>query len=99
MIQDDNVVIRLKKRLAHARKAGFKVRIEVLDDEQPGWCQVGSSRILFLNIAQTAAEQLAQLEETLQDFAELAKLSSANRGSVGGVTGGLAEKAPSDQAA
>lgn len=71
--RDDSVVARLKQKLDHARRLGFQVRMEVLDDEQPGWCQIGTSRLLFVNLAQTAAEQLAQVSETLADFAASAK--------------------------
>lgn len=99
MTQDDNIVVRLKKRLAHARKMGFKVRVEVLDDEQPGWCQVGSSRILFLNVAQTSAEQLAQLEETLQEYAQSVKSSSVKPGPIVDATSGGVANASADQAA
>lgn len=70
---DDNVVRRLKQQLDHARRLGFQVRMEVLDEEQPGWCQIGKSRLLFVNLSQTAAEQLAQVSETLVDFAASAK--------------------------
>ena len=45
---------------------GFQVRMEVLEDQQPGWCQIGNSKLLFVDLSQTAAEQLAQLEELLQ---------------------------------
>ncbi|TWU56852.1 hypothetical protein Poly51_27690 [Rubripirellula tenax] len=70
MNQDDTVVARLRRRIRQAKSAGFQVRMEVLDDEQAGWCQVGRTRILFVNLSNTAAEQLAQVEETLRDFAD-----------------------------
>ncbi len=65
----DNVVARLKQKLDQARAIGFEVRMVVLGDEQPDWCQIGKSRVLFVNLSQTAAEQLVQVEETLADFA------------------------------
>ncbi|QDT07624.1 hypothetical protein K227x_60520 [Rubripirellula lacrimiformis] len=77
MSENLNVVARLKQRLNQARKAGFKVRMEVLEDEQATWCQVGTTRILFVNLSQTAAEQLAQVEETLREFAGSVKRSDS----------------------
>ena len=65
----DNVVVRLKQRLAKARASGFKVRTEMLEGEQATWCEIGGVPTLFVDLSQTAAEQLQQVEETLAAFA------------------------------
>jgi hypothetical protein len=65
---DLNVVTRLKQKLADARKLGFKVRMEVLDDEQPSWCEIAGVPTLFVDLSQTAAEQLRQVSETLSQW-------------------------------
>ncbi len=67
---DDNIVQRLKNRLKDARSLGFRVRMELLSDEQASWCIVGGVPTLFVDLSQTAAEQLRQVEETLQAYLE-----------------------------
>lgn len=62
---EENVVSRLKGRLAEARELGFRVRMEPLDGEQATWCEIAGVPTLFVDLSQTAAEQLQQLEETL----------------------------------
>lgn len=64
----DNVVSRLRQRLHDARATGFKVRMEVLDDEQASWCVISGVLTLFVDLSQTAAEQLQQVEETLNAY-------------------------------
>lgn len=66
----ENVVLRLKTRLRDARQLGFKVRMEALGDEQADWCEIAGIPTLFVNLSQTAAEQLQQLEETLSEYAQ-----------------------------
>ncbi|MGI9473438.1 MAG: hypothetical protein ACR2NZ_17990 [Rubripirellula sp.] len=68
MIAEENVVVRLKKRLRQARSAGFRVRMDVLDDEQASWCVIGGIPTLFVDLSQTASEQLQQVEETLAAY-------------------------------
>ena len=65
---DDNVVIRLKQSLRQARAKGFKVRMEVLDDQQATWCEIGGVPTLFVDMSQNASEQLQQLEEAMAAF-------------------------------
>ncbi len=67
-IDDENVVTRLRRRIREAKAMGFKVRSEWLDDEQATWCEVGGVKTLFVDLSQTAAEQLRQLDETLEAF-------------------------------
>ncbi len=62
---DMNVVARLKRRIEDARSLGFKVRMEALDGEQATWCEIGGVPTLFVDLSQTAAEQLQQLDEAL----------------------------------
>jgi len=64
----DNVVSRLRHRLHEARATGFKVRMEVLDDEQASWCVIAGVLTLFVDLSQTASEQLQQVEETLNTY-------------------------------
>lgn len=63
-----NVAQRLKARIQEAKLAGFQIRYELLDDQSPGWCQVGTKRFAFLDLKSTTLEQLAQLNEILLDF-------------------------------
>ncbi|OUW81490.1 MAG: hypothetical protein CBD74_08265 [Saprospirales bacterium TMED214] len=64
----DHVVSRLRQRLRDARATGFKVRMEVLDDEQASWCVISGVLTLFVDLSQTASEQLQQVEETLSAY-------------------------------
>ena len=64
----DHVVSRLRQRLRDARATGFKVRMEVLDDEQASWCVISGVLALFVDLSQTASEQLQQVEETLSAY-------------------------------
>lgn len=64
----DNVVSRLRQRLHDARATGFKVRMEVLDGEQASWCVISGVLTLFVDLSQTASEQLQQVEETLRAY-------------------------------
>ena len=64
----ENVVSRLRQRLQEARASVFKVRMEVLDDEQASWCVIAGVLTLFVDLSQTASEQLQQVEETLDTY-------------------------------
>lgn len=64
-LADQNVVSRLKRRVDDARRLGFKVRMEPLDGQQATWCEIAGVPTLFIDLSQTAAEQLRQLNETL----------------------------------
>lgn len=63
-----NIVQRLKSQIKKAKSLGFTVRFELLDGEQPSWCVLGKSKVLFLDLSQTANEQLRSLNETLDSF-------------------------------
>ncbi|TWU63367.1 MULTISPECIES: hypothetical protein [Crateriforma] len=64
----DHVVSRLKWRIQDATQMGFHVRTEPLDGRGADWCQLGRRRILFLDMTQTAADQLEQLDQILAEF-------------------------------
>ena len=61
---ENNVVERLRRRTEDARRLGFHVRCELLDFE-PTWCVIGEKAVIFLDLTQTASEQLQQLDEIL----------------------------------
>lgn len=65
---DQNVVARLKQRIDDARRMGFRVRMEPLDGEEATWCEIAGVPTLFVDLAQTAAEQLRQLDEVLANY-------------------------------
>jgi hypothetical protein len=66
--RSQNVVERLKARLSDARSLGWTVRLEVLQDEQPSWCVIAGVPTMFVDVSQTAADQLRQIDQTLQAF-------------------------------
>jgi len=68
MDQQRNIVERLKSRLAEVRAMGFTIRLEVLDDEEPAWCEIGGIPTLFVDLTQTAVEQLRQIDEILAAY-------------------------------
>lgn len=61
----ENVITRLRRRTRHAQKLGYEVRTVPLDGAEPSWCQIGSRRVILLDLGQPAAEQLQHLEEIL----------------------------------
>ena len=57
---------------------GLKVRLEPLDGQQASWCVIGGVPTVFVDLSQTAAEQLQQLEESLAAYlCEIGKSTSA----------------------
>ena len=68
MQSQQNVVDRLKQRIGDAKRAGFRVRMEYLDDQQASWCVIGGVKTIFIDLSQSAAEQLCQLDESLASF-------------------------------
>lgn len=69
MDDQENIVTRLRTRIRDAKRQGFRVRTEILDEEQASWCVIGDVKTIFIDLSQTAAEQLSQLNETLATFA------------------------------
>lgn len=100
MTMDQNVVSRLKRRIDEARSLGFKVRMEPLDGEQATWCEIAGVPTLFVDLSQTAAEQLQQLEEALQAYCRRGRSDRAVE-SVGAVSSptGAVKPRPVDRAA
>ncbi len=66
-----NVVERLKQQLRRADALGLAVRMEMLADQQATWCEIAGVPTLFVDLSQTAAEQLKQVEETLDAFSQV----------------------------
>jgi len=64
-----NVIERLRQRIRDAKGMGVRVRSEWLDDEQASWCEIGGVVTIFIDLSQTAAEQLQQLEDSLASLA------------------------------
>ncbi|MCO8123693.1 hypothetical protein NHH03_18250 [Stieleria sp. TO1_6] len=67
-IDPPNVAQRLGGAINAAKRLGFDVRKVVLNDQSPGWCQLGSQKILFLDLTATTSEQLHQIETILAEF-------------------------------
>ncbi len=65
---ESNVVERLQNRIESARAMGFDVRREVLGDNVPTWCEVAGRKMMFLDISQTASEQLQHVEQLLGEY-------------------------------
>ena len=74
-----HVAQRLRQRIEHAESEGFEVRKVVLEDESPGWCQLGNKRMIFLDLTATTTEQLGQLEGILQSFQSISPASLSCR--------------------
>ncbi|MDG2220715.1 MAG: hypothetical protein P8L85_05010 [Rubripirellula sp.] len=70
-----NVVERLKQQLRRADALGLAVRMEMLADQQATWCEIAGVPTLFVDLSQTAAEQLKQVEETLDAFSQVSPQS------------------------
>jgi len=69
----ENVVERLRSRIRQARASGFIVRQEILGQHQSTWCEIGGRRMLFLDAAQPAREQIATIDEVLADYSATIK--------------------------
>jgi hypothetical protein len=65
---DEHVVARLRNRLREATQLGLRVRMELLGDEQASWCEIAGVPTLFVDLSQSAAEQLRQVDEALATF-------------------------------
>ncbi len=68
MHMEENVVKRLKNRLADARSLGFTVRVELLEDQTATWCEIAGIPTLFVDISQPAGEQLQQVDDALNSY-------------------------------
>lgn len=63
-----HTVERLERALKQARQQGFHIRQEWLETGG-GVCEFGGKRWLFIDLAQSAAEQLAQVRDALRQHA------------------------------
>ena len=68
MIMEENIVNRLRNRLADARSLGLNVRLEPLDNQSATWCEIAGIPTLFVDLSQPAGEQLQQVDDALQSF-------------------------------
>lgn len=64
----DNVVERLRAKIRQARSKGFIVRQEILGDQPSTWCEISGRKLLFLDAAQSAREQIATLDDLVADY-------------------------------
>jgi hypothetical protein len=64
-----NVIERLRQRIRDAKGMGIRIRSEWLDDQQATWCEIGGVKTIFIDLSQSATEQLEQLEESLASLA------------------------------
>jgi len=64
----ENVVQRLRMRIREARAMGFQVRQELLGDQPAAWCEIGGRKVLFIDAAQPAREQIATIEEAIATY-------------------------------
>ncbi len=71
----------LEEAISAAERAGFTVRSQWLADGLGGACRVGAQRILFINLASSSGEQLAQVIEALRgdELVASAEVSDALR--------------------
>jgi hypothetical protein len=63
-----NVVQRLDERIAQVKRMGFRVRSELLDGPAATWCVLGKQKVIFLDLSQSASEQLIQLDEVIASY-------------------------------
>ncbi|WP_147870160.1 hypothetical protein [Stieleria maiorica] len=74
-----NIVQRLAQAVGTAKEMGFEVRKVVLDDQMPGWCQIGSKKILFLDLAASTSEQLDQIDQIVASYCNQRQQRSEGR--------------------
>ena len=72
-----NVIERLRERIRDTKGIGIRIRSEWLEDQQATWCEIGGVKTIFIDLSQTAAEQLEQLEESLASLASDCKAAES----------------------
>ena len=65
VIIQGTIVKRLQHRIDVAKAMGFEVRNEWLDGPETTWCELRGVKILFLDLSQSATEQLEQVEQAI----------------------------------
>jgi len=68
------IVEQLEKCLDLARQVGYGIRHEWLDGDGGGACEIGGKRWIFVDLAQSPAEQLDRVIEAIQGEPALAKI-------------------------
>lgn len=68
---EENVVTRLRNRLADAQTLGFRVRLEPLESQMATWCEIAGIPTLFVDLSQPAGEQLQQLDDALDSYHQI----------------------------
>ncbi len=66
-----NVVERLAERIRYARSLGFDIRKEMLGGQAGACCEIAGRKTLFIDAAQTAAEQILAIDESIRRFERL----------------------------
>ncbi|MEM6471811.1 MAG: hypothetical protein AAF802_19785 [Planctomycetota bacterium] len=74
-----HVAERLRQAIEKAKSLGFDVRKVLLNDESANWCQVGSRKLIFLDLSAAAGEQLHQLTDILEAYQRVHQLSVNDR--------------------
>jgi hypothetical protein len=62
-----NIVDRLKIALHRAKQIGYAVRMEPLGGRGTTWCEINGRVYLFVDLSQSASEQLTDVESILSD--------------------------------
>ena len=57
----------LEQAILVARHAGYEIRHEWLDGSTGGACELAGKKLLFVDLAATAADQLEQVGEALRE--------------------------------
>ena len=68
------IVEQLEQCLDLARQVGYGIRHEWLDGSGGGACEIGGKKWIFVDLAQTPAEQLDQVVEAIHGEPALAKI-------------------------
>jgi hypothetical protein len=74
-----DTVERLEEALAAARRSGFQIRMEWLGGDGGGDCEIQGKKWIFIDLANSPAEQLEQVLQALERAG--ASASAAESGS------------------
>ncbi len=61
-------VARLRRLVQAAKHQGFQIRQEPLGQQAGTWCEIGGRATIFLDVTQSAADQLAVLQQALDEY-------------------------------
>ncbi len=65
----DNSVELLEHAIDYAKSHGYRIRTEILDGAAGGFCRIGNAPCIFLDHSSTAAQQLAEIMQVLEQVA------------------------------